>query len=342
MAFACLVVVLATILAIHNYQIIGTANAAVGIGVNYGMVGDNLPPSKEVINMYKQYNIPNMRLFDPNPNALSAVKGTQISLSLGVRNEDVPSIASSQAGADAWFTTNVQPYVGAVNIAYITLGNEIVPSEFAGSILGAMQNLQNTLTTHQLTNIKLTTVISMATLASSYPPSTGAFTPAAAAVMKGILGFLSQNQSPLMLNVYPYFAYASDPTDIRLDYAQFTAPGPVVHDGNLSYQNLFDAMVDAVFWAMESLGFNNVGLVVSESGWPSAGNGNMTTPALASVYNKNYLQHITSGVGTPKRPGGILGGYIFAMFNEDQKPAGVEQNWGLFTPDMKPVYPVFG
>lgn len=34
--------------------------------------------------------------------------------------------------------------------------------------------------------------------------------------------------------MYPYFGYAADPTNIRLDHVQFTALGPVVHDGDLS------------------------------------------------------------------------------------------------------------
>ena len=54
-----------------------------------------------------------------------------------------------------------------------------------------------------------------------------------------------------MINVYPYFAYAADPANVQLDYAIFTALGPVVRDGGLSYQNTFDATIDAFCWVME-------------------------------------------------------------------------------------------
>ncbi|KAJ4845360.1 hypothetical protein Tsubulata_028011 [Turnera subulata] len=338
MAYAWwLVLVLSTLLAIHNQ--VGTANATLDIGVNYDMLGDNLPTPADVINLYKKYNIKKMRLFDPNPGALNALKGTQIEVTLGVRNEDVATIASSQEAAGEWWADNVEPYIDDVLIRYITVGNEIIPGELGGNVPGAMQNLAYILEARHLGGMKVTTVIAMG---NTYPPSAGVFTPAASSVLSQVLAILDRTGSPLMVNVYPYFPYASNPKDIRLDYAQFTAPGPVVQDGSLSYQNLFDAMVDSVFWAMEKLGFGNVGLVVSESGWPSAGNGDLTTPDLASVYNKNFLHHITSMVGTPKKPNAAIEGFIFAMFNEDQKPAGVEQNWGLFTPQMQPVYNVFG
>ncbi|CAL9027576.1 unnamed protein product, partial [Prunus brigantina] len=117
-----------------------------------------------------------------------------------------------------------------------------------------------------------------AALGVSYPPSSGAFTPEASSTMSGILPLLAQRGSPLMINVYPYFAYASDPVNVHLDYGQFTAT------------------------TMEKVGGANVDMVVSESGWPSDGNGDFTTPELAGTYNRNFLKHITSKAGTPKRP----------------------------------------
>ena len=82
--------------------------------------------------------------------------------------------------------------------------------------------------------------------------------------------------------------------------------------------------------------FRSVGIVISESGWPSAG-GTGTTVSNAQKYNQNLINHV--GKGTPKRST-ALETYIFAMFNENQKAAGVEQNWGLFYPNKQPVYSI--
>ncbi|XP_059635944.1 probable glucan endo-1,3-beta-glucosidase BG4 [Cornus florida] len=326
--------VLSIIISMHG------STEAVDIGVCYGMNGNDLPSSPDVVQLYKQHGIAKMRLFDPNPQALEALRGSQIAVSLGTRNEDIQSIASSQEAADSWFTNNVAPYLSDIKFSYITVGNEAIPSQFAGSIGAAMQNLQNTINARGVAGIKVSTVLSSGTLGSSYPPSAGAFSAEAREALISVLQFLSAQGSPLMINVYPYFAYASDPANIRLDYAQFTATGTVVQDGALSYSNMFDAIVDAFYWAMEKEGVSNVGVVVSESGWPSAGNGELTTPELAATYNKNFIQHIMTN-GTPKRPQDHIEGYIFAMFNENLKPEGTEQHFGLFSPNMQPSYPVF-
>ncbi|KAF8388739.1 hypothetical protein HHK36_025419 [Tetracentron sinense] len=316
--------------------------ATYDIGVCYGMQGNDLPAATDVIGMYTKYGIEKLRLFDPVPAALEALKGSKIQVVLGVRNQDLPNLAASQDGANSWYTTNVAPYVNDVKISYIAAGNEAIPGEFGQYIAPAMQNLRAVLDSNEMAGIKVTTVVSTATLGTSYPPSNGVFLAEVAEGMTDILKALSSGgtSSSLMVNVYPYFAYAADPANVRLDYAQFTAIGPVVHDGNLSYSNLFDAIVDAFYWAMEKVGVTDINIGVSESGWPSAGNGNFTTPTLATTYNKNFINHVLKN-GTPKRPQTLMDAYVFAMFNENLKTAGVEQNFGLFFPNMQPVYPVF-
>jgi hypothetical protein len=96
--------------------------------------------------------------------------------------------------------------------------------------------------------------------------------------------------------------------------------------------NLFDAMVDSVYAALEKVGAPDVSVVVSESGWPEASTEN------ARNYNQGLIDHV--GQGTPKRPG-PLETYVFAMFNENQKPGEpMERNLGLFYPNKSPVYPI--
>ncbi|PRQ46968.1 putative glucan endo-1,3-beta-D-glucosidase [Rosa chinensis] len=147
-----------------------------------------------------------------------------------------------------------------------------------------MESLQNILKDKGYVT-KVTTVVPSTALGSSYPPSSGEFTQEASSVMPDILKFLASTLSPLMINVYPYFAYKSDPAHVPLDYAQFTSDKPVVRDGNLLYFCLFDAIVDAFLAAMAKAGNGHVRVVVSESGWPSDENGNFTTPELAMTYN---------------------------------------------------------
>ncbi|KAK9274969.1 hypothetical protein L1049_022226 [Liquidambar formosana] len=310
------------------------------IGVCYGLNGNDLPSPTDAVGLYLKYGITKMRLFEPYPSVLQTLRGTQIAVSIGIRNDHVPILASGQEAANSWFANNIAPYLNDIVISHITVGNEIVPGEFAQYIAPAMQSLQNILNARNLANIKVTTVVAMAVLGASYPPSSGAFSAAASGPMRDILQFLSAHRSPLMANIYPYFPYASEPANIRLDYALFTGSSPILQDGGLSYSNLFDAMLDALYSAIEKEGVTNVDVVVSESGWPSAGNGEFTTPQLAGTYNKNFIAHVTNN-GTPKRPQARITGFIFAMFNENLKPAGVEQHWGLFEPNMQPVYSVF-
>ncbi|KAL3510629.1 hypothetical protein ACH5RR_030030 [Cinchona calisaya] len=320
------------------------AQQIVDIGVCYGTVADNLPLATDAINLYKKYGVHKLRLFDPNHDVLQALSATAsgIIVTLGVKNQDIPNIAASIEGATSWFTTNVEPYLNNVAIHYISVGNEAIPGEFASSILPAIQNLQAIFDDRQLDQLFLTTTVATTVLGVSYPPSASIFSPEVRGTIVDILKFLSTKEYlPLMINAYPYFAYASDPTNVRLDYVLFTATEPVVVDGDLKYTNLFDAIVDSFYWAMEKEGITNVEVGVTESGWPSAGNGNFTTKELASTYNKNFVNHIVSKIGTPKRPGAYIEGFIFALFNENQKPDGIERNWGLFYPDLSPVYPVF-
>ena len=114
-----------------------------------------------------------------------------------------------------------------------------------------------------------------------------------------------------------------------------------MRDGELEYKNLFDAITDAVYSALERAGGGaSVKVVVTESGWPSKENGDTATIENAWMYNNKLIEHVSAGGGTPKRPGEAIEAYLFAIFNEDLKPIGTEQNFGLFYPNTTEVYHV--
>ncbi|KAH7428644.1 hypothetical protein KP509_09G010100 [Ceratopteris richardii] len=211
-------------------------------------------------------------------------------------------------------------------------------------LVPAMNNLQLALLgmdAHE--NIKISTPHSMAVLAASSPPSIAAFKAPILPYMKQVLQFLTHTGAPFMVNAYPYYAFVEDPEGVPLDYALFTAKQGVKDTGTgFVYGSLFDAQVDAVYFAIKSVGFKGlIPVVVSESGWPSNGEKNETAATMqnAQMYNSNLVKRVKSSAGTPLLPNQPIPTFIFALFNENEKPGPAsERNFGLFQPSKAVVY----
>ncbi|KAA8522038.1 hypothetical protein F0562_012648 [Nyssa sinensis] len=310
------------------------------VGVNYGLLGNNLPPPSKVIALLKFRNITRVRLFAPNDDVLKALEGSGIAVILGTLNEDLLNLGSDVSYAMSWINKNVIPYSETIRFRCISAGNEVIPSDLAIHVLPAMTNLNTALRAVNLGKIPVSTAVSTTILGTSYPPSKGEFAEDVNSTMASITSFLAANKSPLLVNVYPYFAYIYNPQNITPSYALFNSSEVVVRDGRLEYKNLFDAITDAVYSALEKAGGASVKIVISESGWPSNENGDIATISNAQLYNNNLVSHVSGESGTPKRPGKSIETYVFAIFNENLKPPGTEQNFGLYYPNMTEVYHV--
>ncbi|TYJ22181.1 hypothetical protein E1A91_A08G109100v1, partial [Gossypium mustelinum] len=315
------------------------------IGVNYGTVANNLPPPAQVAHFLLESTVINrVRLFDANPEILRAFAHTGVAVTISVPNDQIPDLTKLNF-AQQWVEDYIQPHTPATNIVRILVGNEVISTAnklLIVSLVPAMETLQTVLVAASLDRrIQVSTPHSLGILSNSSPPSTGKFRQGYDThVIKPLLSFLRDSNSPFMVNPYPFFDCSPD----TLDYALFR-PNAGVFDENtrVFYTNMLDAQLDAVFSAMKLLGFDDLEIVIAETGWPSMGDATQfgVDAKSAAEYNGNLMRHVTSGVGTPLMPNRTFETYIFALFNEDLKPGPTcERYFGLFRTDMTPVYDI--
>ncbi|GMJ10361.1 hypothetical protein like AT5G55180 [Hibiscus trionum] len=326
---------------------IAVSDAAGSVGINYGRVANNLPSPDKVVQLLKSQGVTKVKIFDTEPAVLSALANSGISVVVCLPNEQLATAAGDQSFADNWVQDNISKYYPATKIEAIAAGNEIIGAtvtDEAKSLVPAMKAIQASLVKFNLdSNIKVSSPIAMSCMGNSYPPSAGSFLAEMVdAAIKPMLDFLKQTGSYLMVNVYPFFAYRYSNNQIPLDYALFKENPGVVDSGNGNkYNSLFEAQLDAVFAALSALKFDDMKVVVTETGWPSAGDVSELGAGQvnAATYNGNLVRRVLTGNGTPLRPNDPLSVYIFALFNENQKPGPTsERNFGLFFPDMQRVY----
>lgn len=338
-------------------------NAGAGeqqVGVCYGTFADNQPSAQEAVALVQSVGIRRMRLYGPDHNALQSLRNTNIEVMLGVPNEQLQWIASSQGNANRWIQDNVRNYQD-VNFRFIVVGNGITPvhdqtSQFSQFVLQAMQNIQNAISAFGLQNrMRVSTAVDQSEiLTPSYQPSQAEFRPEARQFIDPIIRFLNNNNNaPLLVNLHPFFSYVYKKADIpidleaqahreprsaRLDYATFRSSLTTVTDGPLTYTNVFDAMVDSVHSALEKAGGSSLDVVVSEIGWPTAGD-NAANMDNARTHNVGLMNHVHN-YGTPKRPQKRIETYIFNLFDENKKDQEIQRHWGIFWNNKQAKYDI--
>uniref|UniRef100_A0ACD5ULR8 Uncharacterized protein n=1 Tax=Avena sativa TaxID=4498 RepID=A0ACD5ULR8_AVESA len=353
------------------------------VGVCYGRNGDNLMDPASVVQLLKKNGITMVRVYDTDPTVLRAMANTGIKLVVALPNDKLASAAADPNWAVQWAKDNVIPYYPATDIRGVTVGNEVFQQapELTSQLLPAMKNVQAALAGLGLADaMKVTTPIAFDALkASSFPPSAGEFRDdIAQSVMSPMLDFLEQTGSYLMVNIYPYYAYAAANGAMDINYALFRPNAGVVDTGSgLTYYSLFDAQLDTVQYAMDRLGSSSSKqkhtVVETMLGGrrhppspakpkPEAKPGEVGTWCIncdgvgatkenSQTFINNLIERVVSGsasttysplagVGTPYRPNDDISVYIFELFNENEKSTAQERNYGLFYPDGQPVYQV--
>ncbi|KAJ9539971.1 hypothetical protein OSB04_026477 [Centaurea solstitialis] len=154
--------------------------AVYSIGVNYGTLGDNLPPPSEVAHFLKTRTIiDRIRIFDVNHTIIKSFAGTGIFLSVTLPNGDIPSLTDPR-NARRWIDTNIRPFYPATKIHYVCVGTEVPhwgPQNLIDNLVPAMKVLHAALVKEGFGEIKISTPHSLGILESSDPPSNASFRP---------------------------------------------------------------------------------------------------------------------------------------------------------------------
>ncbi|CAN4123173.1 unnamed protein product [Withania somnifera] len=281
------------------------------VGVCYGKIANNLPSDQDVIKLYNANGIKKMRIYFPDINAFNALKGSNIEIILDVPNQELEALTNPST-ANGWVQDNIRSHFPDVKFKYIAVGNEVDPGTNAG------QYARFVLPKNGKYFQRVSTATYSGLLTKTYPPRDSIFREEYKDFINPIIEFLARNNLPLLANIYPYFGHTDNTAD----------------KNSAGYENLFDALLDSMYYATEKVGGQNIEIIVSESGWPSSGHPAATIEN-AQTYYTNLINHVKGGIGTPKKPGRTIETYLFAMFDENQKMGKPgEQHFGLFNPDQ--------
>jgi exo-beta-1,3-glucanase (GH17 family) len=325
--------------------------ASSNIGVNYGVLGNNLPSPYRSIELLTTMKAGRVKIYDANPDILRLLSTTNLKVSIMIPNHEISGIAANQSIADEWVRNNIFPYYQKTLIRYLLVGNEVLSynseqgHKMWHDLVPAMRNIKRALNSQKIGGIKIGTPLAMDVLESTFPPSSGTFrSDLRDSVIRPMLKFLDSTNSFFFIDAYPYFPWSRDPKNINLDFALFRGNITTQDPGSgLIYRNLLDQMLDSVIFAMSKLGYSNIKLVISETAWPNSGDIEETGTNIfnAATYNRNLIQRMTTKppIGTPARPGVPIPTFIFSLFDENQKPGrGTERHWGLLHTDGTPMY----
>ncbi|KAJ6372225.1 hypothetical protein OIU76_026665 [Salix suchowensis] len=255
-------------------------DVAGSVGVNWGTMATHQIPPHNVVQMLKENGFDKVKLFDADEKIMAALIGTDIEVMLAIPNYMLHEMSQDPRAATAWVDENVTSwsYNGGVKIRYVAVGNEPFLQTYNGTYLHvtlpALTNIQRALDRAGLGSHVKATVPFNADIyyspGSNPVPSAGDFRPDIRDLTVEVIQFLSGNDAPFTVNIYPFLSLYGDP-NFPLDFAFFDGSKKPITDGDSVYTNAFDANLDTLMWSLDKAGYPDLQVLIGEVGWPTDG-----------------------------------------------------------------------
>jgi Glycosyl hydrolases family 17 len=297
-------------------------------------------PMVAAVTAVNNMGISSVKLFDwdaVDGNFIHYVANSNLSIALGIPNNRLADL-STPNGANAVVAEMINRLSSAFGkVRWICVGNEPLGSwyndQYLSVLAPAVTNVFKALQAKNYPSIGVTVPQNFEFMGTSWPPSASKIKDKYKQVIKATCSVIRQSRAPFMVNIYPYLTRRADPTNVPLDYALFTKTTPQFNDAGKSYFNLFDAMLDALHFALIDIQSQDLEIVVGECGWPTgpAGQPDASTQT-AQTFLSNLIAHCKSGRGTPQRPNRTIQCFVFELYDEANKdigPGPFERFWGV-------------
>ncbi|KAJ8618136.1 hypothetical protein MRB53_014322 [Persea americana] len=316
------------------------------VGLCFGRMSSHVPTAPETLQLYKSTGISKMMLCQTDDKIIPLLQllckdknaSSQLQVVLCIDFKDLSTLAYKE-NAKLWFDNYILPFQNV--ISHVVVGDVIGYDAFSLSVFQqATDNIRGLLP--PATNIKLSFLANVRfLLGDAYYADTLPSTASLTEVSSNLLNYLATlypppASIPLFLQIMPFFISANpnrvQPIPLCNYLLQQNAPS-YMSDGQYSYLQVYDAMLDGICCALHGGRFGSVENYVV-SGWPTAGRpaaGDGIDPSIenAKTYNGNLAGH---GV-TPR--GNIPStNFIYSLVDEDKLGTPVEEfkHFGSFIP----------
>ncbi|WMV23499.1 hypothetical protein MTR67_016884 [Solanum verrucosum] len=316
------------------------------VGITWGrQQTQQLVPSM-VVDLLLQNKISQLRLMTSGYDIIEIFSATNISVSVTMGNSFMYQ-ANRKDLAYNWVNDRIKdPINKGANIVELTVGSEPFSNTFLKkatnyNVVSVLKLMRESLDEMGLGYVRTTTAHGMDVLNHTKFPSEADFRDDIKVQMIESLAEFNRTGAPFLLILFPIH-FVKDVMNYTIEFAFFdNNSGFKIEDGNITYTNAVELMIDSVAWAIKKAGYDNMKIMIAQIGWPTDGYPHANIKN-AERFHKGLLKFITSKKGTPMKPG-PLDIYLHSLCDENQfhKVFGTfQRHWGIYEADGNPKYKI--